>query len=150
MKIHAGFRIRFSQLINDPAHIKNHSQITIAGRAIDCIAHTEGIGWFSFQALCDGPRSQNDYIELACLFHTVLLQGLPGMTEANDDQARRFISLVDEFYDRNVTLIIAADVAINNLYTGTKLAFEFQRTISQAAGNAVQRFFRALSYILAI
>ena len=87
--------------------------------------------WFEFAELCDGPRSQNDYIELAKVFHTVLISGVPEFDADKDDQARRFISLVDEFYDRNVKLVLAAATPLLALYAGGKLEFEFQRTISR-------------------
>ncbi|MEX2366177.1 MAG: AFG1/ZapE family ATPase, partial [Pseudohongiellaceae bacterium] len=72
-----------------------------------------------------------DYIELARLFHTVLLADVPAMDGSSDDKTRRFISLVDEFYDHNVKLIISAAVPLTDLYTGTELAFPFQRTMSR-------------------
>ena len=87
--------------------------------------------WFEFAELCDGPRSQNDYIELAKVFHTVLISGIPEFDADKDDQARRFINLVDEFYDRNVKLVLAAAMPLLELYAGGKLEFEFQRTISR-------------------
>ena len=87
--------------------------------------------WFEFAELCDGPRSQNDYIELAKVFHTVLISGVPEFDADKDDQARRFINLVDEFYDRNVKLVLAAAMPLLELYAGGKLEFEFQRTISR-------------------
>lgn len=91
----------------------------------------DGVAWFDFVALCDGPRSQNDYIELARLYHTVLVSGVPCLAVGMDDQARRFINLVDEFYDRNVKLVVSAAVAPEALYRGSGLAFEFQRTLSR-------------------
>ena len=72
-----------------------------------------------------------DYIELAKVFHTVLISGVPEFDADKDDQARRFISLVDEFYDRNVKLVLAAATPLLALYAGGKLEFEFQRTISR-------------------
>ncbi|MBT6582981.1 MAG: cell division protein ZapE, partial [Gammaproteobacteria bacterium] len=90
-----------------------------------------GVAWFEFAALCDGPRSQNDYIELARLFQTVLVGNVPTFGEQQEDQARRFISLVDEFYDRSVKLIISAETPILSLYQGQRLTFEFQRTESR-------------------
>ena len=85
--------------------------------------------WFDFIELCDGPRSQNDYIELAKLFHTVIVSGVPRLAE--DNQARRFISLVDEFYDRNVKLILSAGVLLEELYAGDLLLTVFERTLSR-------------------
>ena len=81
--------------------------------------------------LCDGPRSQNDYIELAREFHAVLISGVPAFTVDMSDQARRFINLVDEFYDRNVKLVLAAEKPLLELYSSGNLEFEFQRTQSR-------------------
>ena len=89
------------------------------------------MGWFDFAELCDGPRSQNDYIELSRMFHAVLISGVPAFGPDSDDLARRFINLVDEFYDRNVKLVLAAAVPLLDLYAGGRLSFEFQRTISR-------------------
>jgi len=105
--------------------------LPIEGRDINTRRCGDGVAWFEFSALCDGPRSQNDYIELARLFQTVLVGNVPVFDEKKEDQARRFISLVDEFYDRNVKLIISAEAPILDLYRGQRLAFEFQRTESR-------------------
>jgi len=105
--------------------------LPIEGRDINTRRCGDGVAWFEFTALCDGPRSQNDYIELARLFQTVLVGNVPRFDEKKEDQARRFISLVDEFYDRNVKLIISAEAPILDLYHGQRLAFEFQRTESR-------------------
>lgn len=106
-------------------------ELEVNGRKILCKRHADDVVWFDFRALCDGPRSQNDYIELAREFHAVLLSGVPVMGGSKDDQARRFINLVDEFYDRNVKLIISAEAPIHELYTGGILNFEFERTESR-------------------
>ena len=105
--------------------------LVIEGREIQTRRCGDGVAWFDFVSVCDGPRSQNDYIELAHLFQTVLVGKVPQFTEKVEDQARRFISLVDEFYDRNVKLIISAEVSILDLYQGQRLNFEFQRTQSR-------------------
>jgi cell division protein ZapE len=89
------------------------------------------VAWFDFTDLCDGPRSQNDYIELARIFHAIFISNIPRMTASNDNQARRFINLVDEFYDHNVKLVLSAAVPLQQLYSGGRLAFEFQRTRSR-------------------
>lgn len=91
----------------------------------------EDVVWFEFTELCDGPRSQNDYIELAREFHTVLVANVPRMDGKSDDQARRFINMVDEFYDRGVKLLMSAEVPVESLYSNGKLTFEFQRTLSR-------------------
>ena len=119
----------FDQLVTEPP--REGSFIEIEGRMVAVRCLGEGVAWFDFTALCDGPRSQNDYIELARLYHTVLLSGLPCLQAGMDDQARRFINLVDEFYDRNVKLIISAAVPPEALYRGQGLGFEFQRTLSR-------------------
>ena len=103
----------------------------ILGRAIMTRRRAEGIAWFDFAELCDGPRSQNDYIELARAFQIVLVANVPTMTVEHENQARRFIALVDEFYDRRVKLIISAERPINDIYTGKRLTMEFQRAISR-------------------
>jgi len=95
------------------------------------IRRSDGVIWFEFSELCDGPRSQNDYIELARCFHSILLSNVPVMDRLKEDQARRFINLVDVFYDHNVKLIISAEVQVVDLYQGTRVEFEFQRTISR-------------------
>ena len=105
--------------------------LTIEGRLIQARKIADDVAWFDFASLCEGPRSQNDYIELAREFHTVLLEGVPVFTTSREDSARRFISLVDEFYDRSVKLIITAQAPIADLYQGNRLRFEFERTQSR-------------------
>lgn len=107
------------------------SEMLIEGRPIPVLRKTAGMAWFRFSDLCEGPRSQNDYIGIARRLHTVLISEVPQMGSHDDNAARRFIALVDEFYDRNVNLMLAAAVPIDALYTGTKLAFEFERTTSR-------------------
>ena len=91
----------------------------------------EDVVWFDFPQLCDGPRSTFDYVEIAKLYHALLLSDVPRLGADRDDQARRFVSLVDALYDRRVKLIISAEVPIQALYTGKNLAFAFQRTRSR-------------------
>jgi cell division protein ZapE len=90
-----------------------------------------GVVWFDFKELCGGPRSQNDYLELASQFHTVLLSGVPLMSPRNASEARRFTWLVDVLYDRRVKLIMSAEVEPELLYTEGPLAHEFPRTVSR-------------------
>ena len=103
----------------------------ILGRDFRTRRRADGIAWFDFTELCDGPRSQNDYIEIARAFQTVLLSNVPILTAETENQARRLIALVDEFYDRRVKLIASADGPIAKIYTGTQLRMEFQRTASR-------------------
>lgn len=106
-------------------------EIDINNRPIRARRVADDVLWCDFRALCDGPRSQNDYIELARIYHAVLISNVPVMGAAQDDLARRFINLVDEFYDRNVKLIMSGAAPITGLYGGGRLEFEFQRTCSR-------------------
>ncbi len=90
-----------------------------------------GVVWFDFATLCGGPRSQNDYLEIASQFHTVLLSDVPVMPVRMASEARRFTWLVDVLYDRRVKLIMSAEVAPEALYTEGPLAHEFPRTVSR-------------------
>ncbi len=103
----------------------------IENRIIRARKVANDIAWFEFRELCDGPRSQNDYIELGKIFEAVLVANVERMDAMKDDMARRFINLVDEFYDRNVKLILSAEVELKDLYAGGRLEFEFQRTLSR-------------------
>ncbi len=103
----------------------------ILGRDIQTRRRAAGVAWFDFGALCDGPRSQDDYIEIARAFQTVLLSKVPRMGPEQENQARRFIALVDEFYDRRVKLIVSAEQPATQIYCGTRLTMEFQRTRSR-------------------
>lgn len=105
--------------------------IEVEGRKIQTVRLAEGVVWFDFDAICNTPRSHADYIELSRCYHTVLIHNLYQMNNDNNDAMRRFISLVDEFYERNVKLIIAAAVPMEQIYVGTGLAFEFKRTLSR-------------------
>ncbi|MDG2017837.1 MAG: cell division protein ZapE [Porticoccaceae bacterium] len=116
--------------VNDKSIIRD-SEISVNGRAIPVMAMTSDVIWFDFLAICDGPRSQNDYIDLACEFHAVVVCNVPILNAEREDSARRFINLVDEFYDRNVKLAISAQRPLEQLYQGNKLAFEFERTQSR-------------------
>jgi cell division protein ZapE len=90
-----------------------------------------GVVWFDFKELCGGPRSQNDYLELATQFHTVLVSDVPEMTPRHASEARRFTWLVDVMYDRRVKLIMSAEVPPEQLYAEGPLAHEFPRTVSR-------------------
>jgi cell division protein ZapE len=105
--------------------------LEIGGRPIAVVGTRARVVWFEFAALCEGARSQEDYLELARRFRAVILSGVPVFTAASDDAARRFIALVDEFYDRGVQLIVSAAAAADDLYRGERLAFDFRRTASR-------------------
>ncbi len=105
--------------------------LEIEGREITAHRVADDVAWFEFGELCDGPRSQNDYIELAREFHTVIISNVPEMGVNNEDVARRFILLVDEFYDHRIKLVMSAERALLDLYQGGRQSFEFQRTLSR-------------------
>ena len=108
-------------------------QLTVEGRPVPFVARADEVVWFDFDAICDGPRSQADFVEIARDFHTVLISGVPQMDQTRDNPARRFIALVDEFYDRGVKLVLAAHAPVDELYVGERLRFEFDRTRSRLA-----------------
>ena len=105
--------------------------IQIEGRRIGVRGRGHGVAWFDFSELCEGPRSTDDYIEIAREFGIVLLGGVPAFDAGNEDAARRFVNLVDEFYDRQVTLVCTAAAPAVALYHGTRLAGAFERTASR-------------------
>jgi cell division protein ZapE len=107
------------------------AEIAVLGRPIAHRREADGIVWFDFAEICDGPRSQLDYIELARLYHTVIVSGVPQFGPLQENQARRFVALVDEFYDRRVKLILSAAVPLDRLYAGERLATLFERTRSR-------------------
>ncbi len=121
----------FQSLVPDREEIRENVTLDVENRSIRARYEAEDVVWFDFSELCDGPRSQNDYIELAREYHAVLVSGVPQMSLHCEDQARRFINMVDEFYDRNVKLVISAAAPLDRIYIGSKLRFEFERTGSR-------------------
>jgi cell division protein ZapE len=107
--------------------------VEVEGRRIAFVAATDEVIWFDFRAICDGPRSQSDYVEIARDYHTVLVADVPRFDATLENPARRFVALVDEFYDRGVKLIVTAGAPLEDLYAGERLAFEFARTRSRLA-----------------
>jgi len=117
--------------------------LKIEHREIRARRRAGGVVWFDFRELCGGPRSQNDYLELATQFHTMLLSGVPQMSPRLASEARRFTWLVDVLYDRRVKLILSAAVEPEGLYTEGPLAHEFPRTVSRL------REMRSVEYLAA-
>ena len=105
--------------------------IRIESREIKALRRAGSVIWFDFSTLCGGPRSQNDYLEIASRFKTVILSGIPMMSAAMSSEARRFTWLIDVFYDNRVKLLMSAAVAPEELYTLGVLSNEFQRTVSR-------------------
>jgi cell division protein ZapE len=110
---------------------RDTAPLKINGRTIAVKAQAEGIAWFEFSELCEGPRSAADYIEIARDFHTVLISSVPRLDRGKEDAARRFVHLVDEFYDRHVNLLLSAATDPLSLYQGQRHAREFERTSSR-------------------
>ena len=110
---------------------KKGGTIEVLGRDIDTVRRGHGVIWFEFRTLCGGPRSQNDYLEIARGYHSVLLSHVPQMNRHQASEARRFTWLVDVFYDHKVKLIATADCPAEALYTEGTQAGEFARTVSR-------------------
>lgn len=121
----------FERLVPVEDEIQVAVDLEIDGREIPVVRISEDVVWFDFVSICEGPRSQNDYIDIAREFHAVIISNIPVLGEANDDAARRFVNLVDEFYDRNVKLAVSAALPLSSLYSGGALNFEFERTKSR-------------------
>jgi cell division protein ZapE len=107
------------------------TNIEVAKRSVAVRNVADGVVWFNFDAICESARSQLDYMEISRIYHSVLLANVKQMSRENDDAARRFIAMVDEFYERNVKLIITAEVPLEQLYAEGTLSFEFKRCISR-------------------
>ena len=117
---------------DDLAEAREESPVLhIEHREIRARRRAGGVVWFDFKTLCGGPRSQNDYLELATQFHTVLLSGVPQMPPRLASEARRFTWLIDVLYDRRVKLIMSAEVPAEQLYTEGPMSHEFPRTVSR-------------------
>ena len=119
----------FNHIAPEPGH--RGGDVEIEGRFIPTLREADGLVWFNFRAICDGPRGTSDYIEIARCYHTVLISNVPVMDWQMENQARRFVNMVDEFYDRGVKLVLSAAASPFDLYRGEKLKFEFQRTVSR-------------------
>jgi cell division protein ZapE len=112
-------------------HVESPKQLDVEGRQLQALRWAEGIVWFGFPMLCRGARGAADYVELARQFHTVFLADIPSLDESRDDETRRFINLVDEFYDHGVKLVVSAPCPLENLYQGKELRAIFARTTSR-------------------
>ena len=114
---------------NQPEDV--HPVLNIESRELRPLHMGDGVVWFDFQTLCCGPRSQNDYLEIAKQFHTVIVSGVPYMPPRMTNEARRFIWLIDVLYDHKIKLILSAEVPATDLYTEGQITSEFSRTVSR-------------------
>jgi cell division protein ZapE len=119
----------FDDLSDDD--VESGGTITVNHRKIKVVRESENVIWFEFAALCEGPRSPADYVAIASEYQSVLIANVPVFDDTTDNAARRFISVIDEFYDRGVNVVISAAASPAGLYRGEKLKFEFQRTSSR-------------------
>ena len=113
----------------------NHRPLTTLGTANQTLA-------VDFTTLCVDARSQHDYIALSRQFHTVMLFNVPVMTTLMENEARRFIALVDEFYERHVKLVVSANAELFDIYQGERLRFEFQRCLSRLQEMQSEEYLR--------
>ena len=113
------------------AGVELNRELQINDRPMQALRRGDGVAWFDFAELCEKPRSSIDYIEIARAFNTLLISGVKQMKEEDSDISRRFIIMIDEFYDRGVKLLLSAEASVENLYLGQRLAFEFERTRSR-------------------
>ncbi len=126
---HLQIKQRMLELAITP--VTENKILNILNRKIQSISCSKEIAWFDFDVICTTPRAAQDYIKLAQQFNTIIVTNIPVMDEYSDDKTRRFIYLIDELYDRNVTLIASADEAPEKLYQGNMLEFAFRRVSSR-------------------
>jgi cell division protein ZapE len=122
-------QLEFDRLTSEP--IIDNGRFELPGGAVQFIKRAGGVIWCDFEVLCGPPHWQNDYLELARSHHTVFISGIPQLIDNRDDFARRLINLIDIFYDRKVKLVVSAQVAPQQIYSGSRLRFDFQRTVSR-------------------
>ena len=120
----------------------SETTININGRPIVARRASQQMIWFEFSDICGGPRSPSDYIAIGGEYATVFISSIPQFDRSSEDEARRFISLIDEFYDRRVNLICTAQVNILDLYQGDRLTFEFERTASRLQEMQSKEYFQ--------
>ena len=123
-----------------PRGLRRGEALAVNGRPLPARALADGVAWFHFDALCRAPRSTHDYLELARLYHTLLLEGVPAFREGTDEAARRFIHLIDTLYEHRVKLVLTAALEPAALYPGGRLAELFTRTASRLAEMRTHRY----------
>lgn len=128
----------FEEVAGEPG--AQGESLQIEEREIAALRVANGVAWFDFAVLCDGPRGQADYIELARRFHTVLVSGVPAFGASDGDRRRRFTWLVDEFYDRRVKLVLSAQAALPQLFSAAKAGPEVGRTHSRLVEMQTRRY----------
>ncbi len=133
---------RFNELAAINLH-KDRQDIIINGRRIPIEMWADGVVWFSFEQLCNSPRSTSDYSQIAKIYHTILISDIPIMDSSIDDAARRFTNMVDIFYDLQVNLIVTVQAEPEKLYISSKLKEPFKRTISRLREMQTKEYLEA-------
>ncbi len=110
---------------------QNRKEMIINNRLIPVRKFSPGVAWFDFSELCNTPRSTEDYIQIATFFENILISDIPAMDSNLDDAARRFINMIDTYYDMRVNIVVSAAKEPEFLYTGERLKFEFKRAVSR-------------------
>ena len=129
---HIGNDEPFEKIFSDLKDVEEeHHPLDVEGREIPYRKRAGGLVWFDFAALCEGPRSYADYVDLSRRFHTVMLSGVPKMSAKDSDAARRFTWLVDVFYDDRVKLVVSAEASPEALFSEGENSAEFQRSVSR-------------------
>ena len=123
-----------------PRRLRRGEALPVNGRSIPARALAEGVAWFHFDALCRQPCSARDYLELAQLFHSLLLEEVPDFREGADEAARRFIHLIDALYDHRVKLVLSAAAEPEALYRSGRLGVLFARTASRLAEMRTRQY----------
>jgi len=123
-----------------PASSSQFEDIIVNHRKIKTIALSDDVVWFDFKTVCMQAHAAPDYLEIAQTFHTVLLSNVPVLSESEDDSAKRFIHLIDALYDHKVKLVVTASVMPFDLYTGKRLKFAFERTVSRLTEMASKKY----------
>jgi cell division protein ZapE len=125
---HSNLKASFARFA---AGLELNIELEFNDRPLLALSRGDGVAWFEFSELCEKPRGSIDYIEIARAFNTILISNVPQMNEVDSDMARRFVIMIDEFYDRGVKVLLSAEVPVEQLYQGQRLAFEFERTRSR-------------------
>lgn len=128
---HERLELAFEEISGHDDAQLHFGAVVINEREVPMVKRCAGVVWFGFGPLCDSPRSNSDYIEITNFFHTVIISDVPVMNANKEDAARRFVNMIDEFYDHGTKLIISAEAPPEQIYQGKKLEFEFDRAVSR-------------------
>lgn len=124
--------LQLERIFHELKDVEQEKQpLDVEGRTIPYRKRAGGLVWFDFEALCGGPRSYADYVDLTKRFHTIILSGVPRMSAKQSDAARRFTWLIDVLYDEHLKLVLSAEAPPEELFTEGESSADFQRTVSR-------------------